>query len=172
MSNVTCTNCARRVFTPGKEIQSICALTDEYVWSYVQLNQVSKRCPLPPRQTEIEQTVIESRDTTAETLAVSGSESEPVSPSVNPTASQEVKEPAISPNPSPDPNLNQDPSPESLPVEVTEVKIEGNWPDAVEERPVVSADPIPATESNLSNQQPTEQKEQKKFEYRQNKGKR
>lgn len=192
MSNVTCAKCDHRVYTQGKEIQSICALTNEYVWSYVQLSQISKKCPLSlqqSQQTSQNSSIVEPvPDLELETpFKTNVQEQQQVSTTFKPEPISHKVEIDSTSNPiSHKVDAATAPSQEqvSQPLASPEVQIEGNWPDALEAKPELIANEAPVEiESKVEVTKPDstsqsssilEQKpEQKKFEYnRQNKGKR
>jgi flagellar motor protein MotB len=43
--SLKCKSCEHRFFQVGREVHSTCAITKEHVWSYVQLDTLSKKCP-------------------------------------------------------------------------------------------------------------------------------
>ena len=41
-----CKTCEKREFQPGRDVHSVCGLTKEHVWGYVQTGKASAKCPL------------------------------------------------------------------------------------------------------------------------------
>ena len=41
-----CKTCEKREFQPGRDVHSVCGVTKEHVWGYVQMGTASKKCPI------------------------------------------------------------------------------------------------------------------------------